>query len=132
MQAGVALRMLDRRPGPCPGGPGGHPAASREALDDLRAEVDALRARVRFRRPTPLGAPRPASAADCPRSPSASVPAGYRSMSRSDGAGGLPGADAAPVDLAAYRIVQESLTNVLRHAGRATAAVRVSHPRTPW
>jgi len=29
--------------------------------------------------------------------------------------------------LAAYRIVQESLTNVLRHAGRAQALVRVSY-----
>jgi signal transduction histidine kinase len=31
------------------------------------------------------------------------------------------------LDLAAYRIVQESLTNVLRHAGRATAAVRIEY-----
>jgi len=31
------------------------------------------------------------------------------------------------VDLAAYRIVQESLTNVLRHAGPATATVRVTY-----
>ncbi len=30
-----------------------------------------------------------------------------------------------PVALAAYRIVQESLTNVVRHAGRGTAAVTV-------
>lgn len=34
---------------------------------------------------------------------------------------------AAATELAAYRIVQESLTNVLRHAGRATATVRVRY-----
>jgi signal transduction histidine kinase len=33
----------------------------------------------------------------------------------------------AAVDLAAYRIVQESLTNVIRHAGPATAAVAVTY-----
>jgi signal transduction histidine kinase len=33
----------------------------------------------------------------------------------------------AAVDLVAYRVVQESLTNVLRHAGKATATVRVSY-----
>jgi len=33
----------------------------------------------------------------------------------------------ASVDLAAYRIVQESLTNVLRHAGRTCAVVGVAY-----
>jgi signal transduction histidine kinase len=33
----------------------------------------------------------------------------------------------AAVDLAAYRIIQESLTNVARHAGRARVTVRVSY-----
>ena len=33
----------------------------------------------------------------------------------------------APVDLAAYRIIQESLTNVIRHAGAETASVSVMY-----
>jgi signal transduction histidine kinase len=33
----------------------------------------------------------------------------------------------APVDLTAYRIVQESLTNVIRHAGPATATIVISY-----
>src|SRR5439155_11559465 len=40
---------------------------------------------------------------------------------------GPPRAVPAAVDLAAYRIVQESLTNVLRHAGPTTATVRVNY-----
>jgi len=33
----------------------------------------------------------------------------------------------AAVDLAAYRIIQESLTNAMKHAGQATATVRIQH-----
>ena len=35
----------------------------------------------------------------------------------------------AAVDLAAYRIIQESLTNTIRHAGPATAAVSLGYAR---
>ena len=40
---------------------------------------------------------------------------------------GEPRALPAAIDLSAYRIVQESLTNALKHAGRATVRVRLSY-----
>src|SRR5260221_481788 len=40
---------------------------------------------------------------------------------------GEPAALPAGVDLAAYRIIQESLTNAIRHAGPATAAVSLTY-----
>jgi signal transduction histidine kinase len=44
-------------------------------------------------------------------------------------ADGYPTSLPPPVALAAYRIVQESLTNVIRHAGRASATVTLRHQR---
>ena len=41
--------------------------------------------------------------------------------------GGLPRRLPAAVELTAYRVVQEALTNVLRHAGRANATVRLTY-----
>jgi signal transduction histidine kinase len=40
---------------------------------------------------------------------------------------GAPRSLPPPIDLAAFRIVQEALTNVTRHAGRATATVSLTY-----
>jgi signal transduction histidine kinase len=43
---------------------------------------------------------------------------------------GTPRSVPAGLDLSAFRIVQEALTNVLKHAGPATAAVRIRYERS--
>jgi signal transduction histidine kinase len=130
MQAGVALRVLDRDPTAAREALDGIRAASRDALAGLRAEVEALR----------TGAAGDTRAADpqAPRRPRSGLtdqPALVARMPRMRAAGlpitldDLPSTvELSPaVDLAAYRIVQEALTNVLRHAGpRASAWVRLS------
>jgi signal transduction histidine kinase len=116
MQAGVALRVLDRDPAAVRAALEGIRATSKDALDDLRAELETLGQGHE----APL---RPASGlADLPalveRMRSSGLPITLDAMA----GGPLP----AEVDRAAYRIVQESLTNVLRHAGPgATARVTI-------
>jgi signal transduction histidine kinase len=115
MQAGVALRVLDRDPAAARSALEGIRAASKDALSGLRAEIEALR------RDAPL---RPTSGiADLPalvdRIRSSGLPVTIDAI---PGASPLP----AEVDRTTYRIVQESLTNVLRHAGPdATAWIGV-------
>lgn len=126
MQAGVALRVLDRDPAEARQALEAIRETSRHALDGVRADLAALR------QPKRPGPPRP----DSPLRPNtglADLPALAKRI-RSSGlpvkvevadtitAGGLP----ADVDRSAYLIVQESLTNVLRHGGPdTTARVRI-------
>jgi signal transduction histidine kinase len=116
MQAGVAAHVLDRDPARARELLATVVATSREALDGLRADLERLR--------TPAS-----SAARQPGQGLADLPVLLDRMRD----GGLrldvtlPPGDAVPADVgaAAYRIVQESLTNVLRHAGTGAASVRV-------
>ena len=121
MQADIALHLLAKQPGNAAQAEAALTAisrTSRESLDELRVTLGAVRRGddADDRSPAP-GLARLAELVD--RTRAVGVPV---SVTVDGPITGLPVA----VDLAAYRIVQEALTNVLRHAGTATAAVRVA------
>jgi signal transduction histidine kinase len=120
IQAGVAEEALDRfeaDPEPARQAVGAIRASSREAMAELKATVTMLREGAAPRGPLP-GLDQLEELVGMARS------AGVRvELAVSGAARPLPPA----VDLTAYRIVQESLTNVLRHARAANATVRVRY-----
>jgi signal transduction histidine kinase len=118
MQAEIALHLLGRQPSQAEAALTAISRTSRESLDELRATLGAVRRGddLDDRTPGP-GLARLDALVD--RTRAVGVPV---SVDVDGPVSKLPAA----VDLAAYRIVQESLTNVLRHAGAATAAVRIA------
>lgn len=117
MQAGVALHVLDRDPVRAREALEAIRATSRSSLDGLLAELDVLR------RPRSESAPRrPAAGLTEVDVLVGRIRAGGVDVETSiDDGGGLP----PEIDAAAYRILQESLTNVLRHSGSRGAQVWV-------
>lgn len=119
MQAEIALHLLPKRPEQAGEALSAISRSSKEALDELRATLAVVR------RSDPSGA----------RAPTPGLARIDDLVDRMTGTGvpvtvevtGAPRAVPAAVDLAAYRLVQESLTNVLRHAGPASATVRVAY-----
>ncbi|SNS60420.1 Signal transduction histidine kinase [Geodermatophilus pulveris] len=97
-------------------------ATGRQALAELRRLLGVLRD------------DRPGGDAPGPLAPQAGLDRVPELVERVRGAGadaaltysGLPGALPAAVDLAAYRIVQEALTNAVKHAGPARIEVRLT------
>ncbi|MGW6389666.1 sensor histidine kinase [Streptomyces sp. NPDC055103] len=126
IQAGVGRRVIDTQPAEARNALATIETTSRETLAGLRRTLGALRASARD-----IPAPRdPAPGlADLDRLVASTADAGVRVEVRRLGAPSPPLPPLPPeVDLAAYRIVQESLTNVVRHA--STPACRVTVDRS--
>ncbi|GAA4562471.1 sensor histidine kinase [Micromonospora coerulea] len=119
LQAEIALHLLARKPEQAEAALTAISRTSKEALDELRVTLTVVRRD---------------EAAD-ERAPAPGLAQLPQLRDRLAGAGvpvtvevtGEPRVLPVAVDLAAYRVVQESLTNVLRHAGPATATVRLRY-----
>jgi signal transduction histidine kinase len=126
VRAGVGLHLLDTRPEEARAALDAIKTASAEALHEVRGVLAALNPE-HADRPDPKAprAPTPgladvAALADDARA--AGLPVTVEDTVAPDGLSAVPAA----VDRAAYRIVQEALTNVRRHAGPdATATVTI-------
>ncbi|MFK0253086.1 sensor histidine kinase [Streptomyces sp. NPDC090445] len=117
VQAGVAAHVMDRRPDQAKEALAHVRDASRSALNELRATVGLLRQSGDPEAPTEPapGLARLDELVDTFRN--AGLP--VKVMVELDGdSGPLPAA----VDLAAYRVIQEALTNVRKHAGPGASA----------
>ncbi|CAN5614795.1 sensor histidine kinase [soil metagenome] len=117
VQAGVALHLMDKQPEQARVALLVIREASKEALRELRSVLDVLRQ----------------GHEEAPRTPAPGLASLSDLVSRVSEAGlqvhtavsgelkGLP----ASVDLAAFRIIQEALTNVMRHSGQSSSCVQV-------
>jgi signal transduction histidine kinase len=123
VQAGVAAHLADREPGRAGNALAAIEAASHDALDELRAI---------------LGVLRETDGAEAPLEPAPGLEGVASLVDRFREAGGdieLEVAGEQPeripeaMQLAAFRIVQESLTNATRHAPGAAARVRLAYER---
>lgn len=118
VQAGVGLALLDQDPEQARTALTTIKAASKEALGEVRQVLGALRAR-----------------GDAPRAPAPGLARLGELTEQAAGAGltvdvveeGPRTALPPGADLAAFRIVQEALTNIVRHSGSRTARVRLRH-----
>jgi signal transduction histidine kinase len=120
VRAGVARVVLDTQPDEAREALGIIETTSRQALQEMRLIVDVLR---QSEEPAADLSPAP-GLADIDQLIEQVTQAGVRVETLTEGnVRTLP----AGVDLSAYRIIQEALTNVVRHAGSSTAHLRLSY-----
>lgn len=118
VQAGVALHLMDQQPEQARVALAVIKATSKDALRELRSVLDVLR-QVHEEPPR---TPSP-GLADLSDLISRATDAGLHVQTQISGdLQGLP----ASVDLAAYRIIQEALTNVMRHSYPTTSSLKVT------
>ncbi|MCX5197444.1 sensor histidine kinase [Streptomyces sp. NBC_00249] len=124
IQAGVAGRVIDTQPAEARAALRAIETTSRETLSGLRRTLVALR---RAQPDGPLGraplGPAP-GLADLEALVAATADAGVRADVRWEGERRQLEPD---IDLSAYRIVQEALTNVVRHAGTGHCRVTIGY-----
>jgi signal transduction histidine kinase len=119
VQAGTALHLMDERPEQARTALTAIRDASKEALRELRSVLGVLRQIDE----------------EPPRSPAPALSDLHALVTRAGSAGldvhmevdGMPRELPAEIERAAFRIAQEALTNVTRHAGDARATVRLDY-----
>ena len=149
VQAGYGQYVIDTQPADARKALGAIQTTSREALDEMRRMLGALRqadetdqrdqaARAQDRSAEP-GQPAPALASELapppPLSPAPGLADLDRLLTRTASAGvqvdltrgGNPRELPASIDLSAYRIVQEALTNVVKHARTSSCRVLIGY-----
>ena len=115
VQAGVAVHLARKRDEPVPEALLAIQQASGEATRELRATLEVLRGDTD---PPGSGLDRLDALVDGARKAGLPVTVSITGERRT-----LP----TQIDRAAYRIIQEALTNITRHAGPATASVRLGY-----
>jgi signal transduction histidine kinase len=118
VQAGVALHLMDERPEQARTALTAIKQASNEAIGELRSVLDILR-----------------EGDGAPRAPTSGLTRLDDLVARTEAAGlrvstrveGTPRSLPRGVDVAAFRIIQEALTNVTKHAGDARAEIVIRY-----